>query len=65
MTLMMAVGLLALGFTLAMIGGAVTGARIGGEFLGRDLAAMMGAFFGPTSALPAIVLALVVFVLLK
>jgi hypothetical protein len=61
MTLLTAVGLVALAFALALIGGAVTGTRIAGEFLGKELAAMMGAFFGPASVLPAAILAVAVF----
>jgi hypothetical protein len=51
-------GLIALSVVLAMLSGAVTGTRIAGPYLGRDLAALMGAFFGPAAVLPAAVLGL-------
>ena len=37
-------------FVLAMIGGALAGVRLAGKDLGNDLAAVMGAMFGPTAA---------------
>lgn len=60
MTVLMALGLVGLALALAMIGGAITGTWIAGEFLGRELAAMMGAFFGPAAVLPAVVLGVTV-----
>jgi len=47
------IGLLALAVVLALAAGAVTGLKIGADALGRELAALMGAFFGPTAVLPA------------
>ncbi len=55
MTLLVALGLVVLAVVLAMAGGAMTGARIGGKYLGTDLAVMMGVFFGPAAVLPAAV----------
>lgn len=60
MTAAALVGLIVLAFVLAVFAGAASGLRIGAESLGRELAAMMGAFFGPTAALPAVVVGLVV-----
>jgi hypothetical protein len=58
MTLLTLIGLLALALVLALAGGALTGLKIGGEALGKELAALMGAFFGPTAVLPAAVVGL-------
>jgi hypothetical protein len=56
MTLWTGAGLVGLALVLAMLGGAVTGARLGGQYLGNGLAAMMGAFFGPAAVVPAAVI---------
>jgi hypothetical protein len=56
MTVLTGIGLIALSAALAMLAGAVTGTRIAGQYLGRELAALMGAFFAPASVLPAAVL---------
>lgn len=45
--------LLLLALVLALAGGAFTGVKIGEAALGKELAALMGAFFGPTAVLPA------------
>lgn len=58
-------GLLLLALLLALVGGAVTGLKIGADALGRELAALMGAFFGPTAALPACVVGLLVLYLAR
>lgn len=58
MTAMSLIGLTLLALLLALIGGAASGLRIGAEALGKELAALMGAFFGPTAVLPAIVVGL-------
>jgi hypothetical protein len=47
-------------FLLALAGGAVTGVKLAGKDLGNELAAMMGAMFGPTAAVPGIVVGLIV-----
>lgn len=60
MTATTLLGLLLLALLLALVGGAVTGLKIGADALGRELAALMGAFFGPTAALPACVVGLLV-----
>ena len=57
--------LLALGVLLAILGGAVTGVNIAGEFLGKQLAAMMGAFYGPVAVLPAIAIGIALFAWLR
>lgn len=45
-------------------GGALSSMYIGGEYMGKELAALMGSFYGPIAALPGIVIALVVLALL-
>jgi len=47
-----------LSLALGAAGGALTGMRIAGEFLGNGLAALMGAMFGPVSVVPAAILGL-------
>ncbi|MES2957641.1 MAG: hypothetical protein V4792_05600 [Pseudomonadota bacterium] len=51
---------LAIAFVLAVVGGAIAGVRLAGKDLGNELAAMMGAMFGPTAAVPAVAVALLV-----
>jgi len=65
MTVLSAVGLVALALILAIVGGALSGMKIGGEYLGKELAAMMGAFFGPASVVPAAVLGIVILALFR
>ncbi len=48
---------------LSMVGGAVAGIRLAGKDLGNELAAMMGAMFGPTAAVPAVLVGLLVLAL--
>jgi hypothetical protein len=60
MTLTTLLGLIALGLVLALVAGAASGVKIGAEALGKELAAMMGAFYGPTAALPAVLLGLLI-----
>ena len=60
MTALGLLGLLALALLLALAAGAVSGMKIGAEALGKELAAMMGAFYGPTAVLPAAVIGLAV-----
>ena len=52
--------LLVLGVVLAAAAGAINGMKIGAEALGKELAAMMGALYGPTAVLPALVVGLVI-----
>ena len=58
MTAMSMVGLVVLALVLALAAGAASGLKIGADALGKELAAMMGAFFGPTAALPAVLVGL-------
>jgi len=44
--------------TMGAIGGAVGGMLVGGKDLGYELAAMMGAFFGPLAAVPGVAVGL-------
>lgn len=45
-------------------GGALSSMIIGGEYMGKELAALMGSFYGPIAALPGIALALLILALL-
>jgi hypothetical protein len=58
MTLLTLIGLLVLALVLALAGGALAGLKIGAGALGKELAALMGAFFGPTAVLPATIVGL-------
>jgi hypothetical protein len=64
MTLANGVGLVMLAIVLAMIGGAASGLKLGAEHLGKELAALTGAFFGPMPVVPAAVLGVIVFALM-
>lgn len=44
----------------SLLGGSIGGVLIGAKHLGAQLAALMGAFFGPIAALPGIVIALII-----
>jgi hypothetical protein len=46
------------------LGGALGGIVIGGKALGNELAAMMGAFFGPVAATPGVAIGLIILALL-
>ncbi|MBI3343891.1 MAG: hypothetical protein HY028_03340 [Gammaproteobacteria bacterium] len=46
-------------FLIALLGGAAAGVKLAGKSLGDELAALMGAMFGPTGAVPAILLGLI------
>lgn len=65
MTVMQIVELLLVGLLASLIGGAAAGVKVGGKDLGNGLAAMMGAFFGPTAVLPAALLGLAVLAWLR
>ena len=65
MDLLTAIELLLFANVLSSIAGAVTGVKIGGEFLGKQLAAMMGGFYGPMAVLPAVLLGLALLFVLK
>lgn len=60
MTALGLLGLLALALVLALAAGAAAGLKIGAEALGKELAALMGAFYGPTAVMPAAVIGLAV-----
>ena len=60
MSLVSLLGLLLLALVLALAAGAASGLKIGADALGKELAALMGAFYGPTSALPAVLVGLVI-----
>jgi hypothetical protein len=60
MTFLNLLGLLALALVVAVAAGAASGVKIGAEALGKELAAMMGAFYGPTAVLPAAALGLAI-----
>lgn len=49
-----------IGILAGACGGAIGGIKLGGQDIGRDLALMMGAFFGPLASLPGVILALLV-----
>jgi hypothetical protein len=51
-------------FGLAMLGGALAGILLAGKDLGNELAGAMGALFGPTGAVPGILLGLIILALL-
>ena len=58
MTTLDLVGMVALALVLALAAGAASGLKIGAASLGKELAALMGAFFGPTAAMPAVLVGL-------
>ena len=58
MTTMTLLELIVLAFVITLVAGAASGLKIGAEALGKELAAMMGAFFGPTAVLPAVLIGL-------
>lgn len=60
MTVTSLLSLFLLALVLALAAGAISGMKIGAEALGKELAAMMGAFYGPTAVLPAAVVGLVI-----
>lgn len=56
--------LLVLTLVLSIAGGAITGIVLAGKDLGNQLAALMGAMFGPTAAIPAALVGLLLLALL-
>lgn len=52
-----------LALILSVAGGAAAGLKLAGESLGNELAALMGGMFGPTGAVPGILVGLVVLAL--
>lgn len=65
MSLWDGLGLVALSLALAMAAGAAMGMKLGAEPLGWELAALVGAFFGPMPVLPAVVLGLLALAVLR
>ena len=59
------IGLIVLALLVAALAGAAAGVRLAGKDLGNALAAMMGAFFGPTAVVPATLVGLLVLMWLK
>jgi hypothetical protein len=51
-------------FVVATLGGAVAGIVLAGKDLGNDLAGAMGAMFGPTGAVPGVLLGLIILAML-
>lgn len=49
---------------VGMAGGALGGIKVGGAALGNSMAAMVGAFFGVTAALPSTILGLITLALI-
>lgn len=49
---------------LSLAAGAVSGMALAGKDLGNNLAAMMGAMFGPVAAVPGILIGLIVLAIL-
>lgn len=58
MTTLQWLGWIVMALLLAGAAGAASGLKIGADALGKELAAMMGALFGPSAALPAVLLGL-------
>jgi hypothetical protein len=56
--------LLLLGLVFGAVGGAIGGIIVGGKALGNELAAMMGAFFGPVASAPGVLIGLIVLALI-
>jgi hypothetical protein len=48
----------------ATLGGALAGILLAGKDLGNELAGAMGAMFGPTGAVPGVLLGLIILALL-
>ncbi len=65
MDILTAIELLVLATVLSAAAGIVTGIKVGGEFLGKELAALMGAFYGPIAVIPAALLGVLIFGMLK
>ena len=57
-------GLIVLALFASVIGGAIGGIIVGGKHLGNELAAMLGGFYGPMAAVPGVILALIILVII-
>ena len=55
---------LLIGLVSGAVGGAIGGIIVGGKALGNELAALMGAFFGPVASAPGVLIGLIVFALI-
>lgn len=64
LTLVNGVILVLLALVSGAIGGAIGGLIVGGKALGNELAAMMGAFFGPVASMPGVAVGLIILALL-
>ncbi|WP_455387726.1 hypothetical protein [Petrachloros mirabilis] len=64
LTFVNGVVLVILAFFSGALGGAFGGILVGGKHLGNELAAMMGAFFGPVAAMPGVAVGLIILALL-
>lgn len=56
--------LILLGIVSGVLGGAAGGILVGGKSLGNELAAMMGAFFGPIASVPGVIAGLLILAVL-
>lgn len=54
----------AMALALAVLAGAAAGLRLAGKDLGSELASLMGGLFGPTAAVPAVLVGLIVMAVL-
>jgi hypothetical protein len=52
-------------FLVAMVGGAIAGVRLAGKDLGTEVAALLGAMFGPSGAVPGVLVGLVILAVLQ
>jgi len=50
----------AAGLVCALLGGAALGIKLAGKDIGNEMAGMMGALYGATHAIPAIILGLII-----
>lgn len=64
LTIVSGLFLLIIGLVSGAVGGAIGGIIVGGKALGNELAALMGAFFGPVATAPGVLIGLIVLALL-
>jgi hypothetical protein len=48
------------GFAASMLGGALGGVAVGGKAIGNELAALMGAFYGPLAGVAGVFVGVVI-----
>ena len=65
MTVASLLSLFLLALVLALAAGAASGLKIGAEALGKELAAVMGAWYGPAAGGPAAMVGLVILYFLR